>query len=699
MLRRLLIALAVLGCGVATAAGVSATRVETPPPGYHPIERDADLLEALDLARPDLARVAGLYRAHRIEAALAALVAHFRARSQPLPPDVPDAKGLGEADAILAGRIGVGGAFPPLTVKLPYDWDANPYNDPEAVVGLARHSFLTSLVAAYRMTGEDRYLRSAAAYVQDWTVGSREARYLQGEPIRVGAREQLWMPRSFWLNASARLRGPWLALFFAARHSRALSDRMVLLLLRMIYNQADYILATMVPGDNRTATAADALDAVGLLFPEFRRRSAWRGAAQAALLRVAERQFAPDGVHVEMSPHYELVTLRSLAQPLLLEAHNGISPDRQILSVIERGLDYLVGVSDPARNLPVLKHSDRTPLPPLLKPLLTLFPARRDFEFIATDGAKGQPPPYRSKAFPYAGQVAFRNGWGPDAIYLLFDGGPMGKLPHEDKLGIEMSGFGAPLLADPGRHSYNRAPIDMYLWSSKAHSVILVDGAGQDRANCPKSTWKPTRPTSIALRRDGDDEAATARFAGPWKSGAKVVHRREVRFIRHRLFLIVDRLVPEDGRPHAYDGRFQLAEGDAEVRGKEVVFHAENGWAGLVIARMSFPGTVPEPVIVKGSEHPPGGWIAPKYGRLVPAPSVRYAAAPVAGPAVFVTALVPFRGTAAPDVALEGVSDHGGTPQAVSITVNSLETSVVLPLDAAGNSSSLQAVREPPCTP
>jgi hypothetical protein len=276
----------------------------------------------------------------------------------------------------------------------------------------------------------------------------------------------------------------------------------------------------------------------------------------------------------------------------------------------------------------------------------------------------------------------------------------MGKLPHEDKLGIEMSGFGAPLLADPGRHSYNRAPIDMYLWSSKAHSVILVDGAGQDRANCPKSTWKPTRPTSIALRRDGDDEAATARFAGPWKSGAKVVHRREVRFIRHRLFLIVDRLVPEDGRPHAYDGRFQLAEGDAEVRGKEVVFHAENGWAGLVIARMSFPGTVPEPVIVKGSEHPPGGWIAPKYGRLVLAPSVRYAAAPAAGPAVFVTALVPFRGTEAPDVALERMPGHGETPPAVRITVNSLETSIVLPLDdAIGNSSSAPAAREPPCTP
>jgi len=695
-----LTALAIVGRAVALAAESPGTRIEIPPPTYHPLKHDVDLLDALDLTRPDLASVANQYLAHNPEAALAALAEHFRGRGRPLPPEVPAAQSPGQADAIVAGRIGVGGAFPPLTIKLPYDWEANPYHDAEAVVGLNRHGFLIPLVAAYRRSGDDRYLRAAVAYVGDWLRGSREAHYLQGEPIRIDARERPWMPRSFWLNAATRLREPWIDLFFAGRRAAALSDQTLLLLLRMIHNQADYVLATMLPGDNRTATAANALSAVGLLFPEFRRSVAWRDAANAALAKAAERQFAPDGVQIGMSPHYELVTLRSLAGPLLLEARNGITPDPEILAVIKHGLNYLVGVSDPARNLPVLKHSDRTPLPPLLQPLLALFPARQDFAFIASDGRKGAQPAYRSIAFPYAGHAAFRSGWGADAIYLLFDAGPMGKLPHEDKLGIEMSGYGAPLIADPGRHSYNRAPIDMYLWSSKAHSVVLVDGDGQDRASCPKVTWKPTQPTGVTLRQDGDDETTSGRFTGPWKSGARVVHTRDIRFVRDRFFLVTDRLDPLDGRRHAYDGRFQFAEGDAEIDGTNVVFRSENGRAGLVIARLATPAATPIITIVKGSKKPIGGWIAPKYGSLVAAPSVRYATPREAGRAVFVTALVPFRGAAAPKVTLQIPPGGDAAHVIVRIEVNSLETKLMLPLsDGVGMTSTPQRGLASPCIP
>jgi len=704
--RRLVIALAVVaafGIAVATAAdrlGRPIVRIETPPSGYHPLTKDAELLDALDLARPDLAHVAELYRAHDAKAALAALVAHFRHRARPLPPVVPQAQDLGEAKAILAGHIGSGTSLPPFTIKLPYDWDADPYNDNQTVVALNRHSFITPLVAAYRMTGDDRYLNAAVAYLEDWMRGSSEARYLEGSSISVVGRQYLWMPRAFWQDAAERLREPWLNLFFVGRQSEALSERAMLLLLRMIHNQADYILQTMLPGDDRTAIAGGTLAAVGLLFPEFRRSADWRAAATVALRGVADRQIAPDGVHIGMAPHYELVTLRSLGRPELLAALDGQAPDPHILAALARGLDYLVGVSDPARNLPMLKLSDRTPLPPLLTPLLPLFPGRDDLAFIATDGRRGSAPAYRSRAFPYAGQAVFRSGWESDAVYLLFDAGPMGTLPHEDKLGLEMYAFGAPLLADPGRHSYNRAPIDDYLWSSKAHSVVLVDGQGQNRASCPKATWWPDRPAGLTFGNDRNGDSASARFTGPWKSGARVAHRRDVRFVADRLFLVADRMNPQDGRPHAYDGRFQLAEGSAEAIGDQVVFRSQNGQAGLVIARLSAPAATRPPAIVTGSENPPGGWIAPKYGRLVPAPSVRYAVGPVTGPATFVTVLVPFRGSSPPRVELEWTPRHDGAQALIRMTVNSLETKLVLPIsDNAGVSSNPYPGHDSPCIP
>lgn len=706
MTRTLAVAIAAfLGVGLTAAVAANGpnlpqARVATPPPDYHPLKDDAALLDALDLSRPELARVAALHRKGETEAALAALVAHFRHRERPVPPDVPKSPGLAAADEIAAGRIKSVGGFPPFTVKLPYEWEANPYGDAETVVSLSRQSFVTMLVAAYRQSGNDRYLRSAIAYVEDWIRGSREARYLQGSELLITLRIDHWMPRAFWLNTARRLSGPWLHLFFVGRQSDVVSDGSLLTLLRMIHNQADFVLAAMILGDNRTATAANALAGAAILFPEFRRSGAWRDAAWSALRTVADQQFAPDGVHIEMAPHYALVTLRSLGGPILLGQRNGEAPDPQLLAVIERGLDYLVGVSDPLRGLPVLKHSDRTPLPPLLRPFLPLFPQRSDFAFVASNGKQGAPPAYRSRVFPYAGHAVFRSGWDRNAVHLIMDAGPMGRQPHEDKLGLELHAFGTPLIADPGRHSYNMAPIDRYIWSSKAHSVVLVDGHGQDRARCPKATWRPDRPTGIALRRNADGEAASGQFRGPWKSRAEVVHRRDVHFIQNRIFVVVDRLTPLDGRAHAYEGRFQLAEGEAGIHNGRVVFRSENGRAGLVIARLSSAASAP-PDIVKGVKEPPGGWISPKYGTLVAAPSVRYAAAgAIAGPVTFVTVLMPFRGDAVPGVALDWSSDSDRTAVRLRVTVNSLETKHMLPLSQeAGNDPSAHVGHGFPCTP
>jgi hypothetical protein len=340
------------------------------------------------------------------------------------------------------------------------------------------------------------------------------------------------------------------------------------------------------------------------------------------------------------------VTLRSLIWPLQLQRRNGIPVERSYLAELERGLDYLLGTSNPQRGVPVLKWSSRTDLRPLFAMAQELFPHRQDFAFLAADGGAGAAPRYRSREHRYAGHVAFRNGWEASAVYLLFDAGPMGRLPHEDKLSYQLNAFGAYLVVDPGRHSYVMRPIDVYTASSEGHSAVLVDGKGQDRESLGPATWRPHEDLGRLLTTSGGVEYASGRFHGPWKGGASrplVSQYRDVLFVDQTFFLVVDRLFPRDSRPHAYDNLVQLGQGDASVASDRIVFRSAETRAGLVLSHVIAGAVEEKPRILKGSMDPISGWTSPQYGDLIPTPTVWYRTQPSGAPVTFVTLLYPFR--------------------------------------------------------
>jgi len=577
--------------GAALLAGaVSVGALVALPTGFQSITTAEQLLGVFDLARPELSQVATLARTGRTREALNALVTYYKQRPRPLPLPVAANSNRARADEIAAGRITHLSGFPPFVVKPPYDWDADPFGDCETTINLARQGWVSDLVSAYETSGDRKYVDACVTLLRDWIDRSTKSQYLQGRAFTQSGRQHLWMPRSFNLNSAERLNVPRPHAFFALRSSPAWSDDLQVAMLRQIYNQAEYVFSTLEPGDDRFVIGNRALVATGTLFPEFLRSREWRETAWQNLAEAARSQFAPDGAHVHLSPHYQWVTLRSLAWPLLLQRHNELAVERRYLSDLERGLDYLLSTSNPQRGVPVLKWSSRTDLRPLFSSVQELFPQRSDFAFLATDGRVGSPPRYLSSEHRFSGHVAFRNGWGPSATYLLFDVGPMGRLPHEDKLSYQLNAFGAYLVVDPGRYSYVMRPVDVYTASSEGHSAVLVHGGGQDRESQGSATRLRQEDLGTLLNRPSNVEHAGGRFHGPWKGGGDrplVSHYRDMFFVEQTFFLVVDRLFPRDARPHAYDSLVQLGLGEATISGARVVFRSAETRAGLVIAHVT----------------------------------------------------------------------------------------------------------------
>src|SRR5262249_53958943 len=214
-------------------------------------------------------------------------------------------------------------------------------------------------------------------------------------------------------------------------------------------------------------------------------------------------------------------------------------------------------------------------------------------------------------------------------------------------LSYQLNAFGAYLVIDPGRHSYVMKPIDVYTASSEGHSVVLVDGKGQDRESVGSGpAWRPEEDLGALLKRSDGVEYAGGRFHGPWKGGAgrpQVSHYRDILFVDRTFFLVVDRLFPRDVRGHTYDNLVQLGQGEATASADRIVFRSAETGAGLVLVHAVAGAETNKPRILKGSMEPMSGWTSPQYGDLIPTPTVWYSTRPSVTPVTFVTLLYPFK--------------------------------------------------------
>ncbi|MBU6399084.1 MAG: heparinase II/III family protein [Verrucomicrobia bacterium] len=86
-----------------------------------------------------------------------------------------------------------------------------------------------------------------------------------------------------------------------------------------------------------------------------------------------------------------------------------------------------------------------------------------------------------SCAYPQMGWAMMRSSWANDATLLAVKSGYTWNHAHADAGTFMLFKQGLPLIIDSGTCSYNRPEYSSYYRQSRAHNVILFDGAGQPK--------------------------------------------------------------------------------------------------------------------------------------------------------------------------------------------------------------------------
>jgi len=633
---------------IVLALGACALAAEPPkPPG--PRLTDAELFDALDLDLPELAAVKRAVALTNPTDCRKALAAYLRGRKRvtwwfdPHRPDRTGGFSKSAADAAAEGTVTVCSirhTFPGGEI----DWFFNstgkgtPYpHDNEWQWQLGRMHFWPHLGAAYSATGDEEYARAFVRQLRSWVTHCPRPRKGSGN-----------VANSAWrtIECGIRMNSTWPEAYHRFLASPSFTDDAIVLFLKSCLEQARHLRTHRRSGGNWLTMEMAGMFTVGCVFPELREARAFRADAIRALHTELARQFLPDGAQVELTPGYHNVALSNIMKLATLAERVGRAdelPD-DFVARSEKAYAYNLRLMTPTRSLPRFNDSWDCNVPRILEEAFRLFPQRRDFEWIATEGARGKPPAFASCALPWAGYVIMRSGWGRNANYLAFDAGPLGYgHVHQDKLNVAVWAHGREILFDGGGGSYEHSPWRQYAIDTFSHNTVLVGGKPQRRSrNTPAERISP-KPIDTRWQTDADHDFAAGDYDGKYGDDRPATHTRRVLFVRPDLFVVADTLVPRTPGDTTYQARWHLKT-TAVAHDEETgtVATTDKGLANLAVVPLLANGLGVQTVQARETPERLGWWVTRGAKRYVPATTVTHT---WKGPEThhFLTLLVPMK--------------------------------------------------------
>jgi hypothetical protein len=468
-----------------------------------------------------------------------AVLSHFSQRTLPeelLTTEPPPEAYRQRADDALQNRFHLQGitAIQPNRPDGGLDWNhRGPRNDKEWAWMLNRHHFLMDLYHAWKETADTRYLEAINELWLDWIKANPyPARITFSAP---------WRP----LEASRRIMHSWVELFFALQDYPQFEPETRLRVLASIREHGD--LLHRFPsfwGGNHLITEKTALAKLAVAFPEFAESAEWLEQGSQAVIDQYQRQTYPDGAYMELTNHYQRVTLLN-AQTFLriLEAANDHRKYQSFRPIVESMWDYFIGVMTPDGTGPINNAADLEWNRHHALEVVDYYD-RDDWRHILSYGEQGQPPVTGpSRLFPWAGHLVIRNHWGRDADWGFFHLGPQGTAhEHEDHLHLDVYTGGRPFLTDSGRYTYQPGLWKEFFTGPAAHNILLIDGKGAIPP--PRSVSQPME-FAVQIQADGRVSASgSSRFASMAASGrGSKEHRRAILYHPKGFWIVVDQVI------------------------------------------------------------------------------------------------------------------------------------------------------------
>ena len=441
--------------------------------------------------------------------------------------------------------------------------------DSKVTAELNRHQHLVTLAKAYQLTTEDRF---AAEAVRQWSDWQRDNPYPMGinwaSSLEVAFRSLSWL----WLRhllAGAQVMPPRFQTDLL--HGLEISGRHIERYLSTYFSPNTHLLGEGV-----------ALFFIGTLCPELPAAKRWKQLGWQIVLREAERQVQPDGMHFEQSVYYHVYALDFFLHSRILAARNDVPIPPAFDQTVERMLEALsllaqagpvpsLGDDDggrvfnPRRNQPehmtdplstgaiLFNRADfKSSAGPLIEEAVWLLgrEGAAQFERLSTSERL-----VASRRLESSG-ICVMAGSGRRSEKMVIDAGPLGHGTaghgHADALSVALTINGKQWLVDPGTCCYISEGKDREKFrGTAAHNTLQVDGLDQAEPSSPFA-WRMAPQVGVDRWVAGRTfDFFSGRHNGYRRLQEPVIHQRRVLYLKQKFWLVQDRALG--------DGEHQLA--------------------------------------------------------------------------------------------------------------------------------------------
>jgi heparan-sulfate lyase len=574
-----------------------------------------EVFTLLDLNRKGLERVKQLHEAGQDKDAAAALLEYYRKRTGIVHPEVNPAsvtitkEEQKMADEALEHRFFAHQGYQPsFFYGKDINWRYWPVKDNELRWQLHRHKWFSPMGKAYRVSKDEKYAREWTLEYMDWIVKNPlvEIRDTDNKVISSGemagstASADAENARFAWrpLEVSHRLQDQ-TAQFLYFNISPWFTPEFLTQFLVNYYRHANHILHNYSAQGNHLLFESQRILYAGIFFPEFRDAAVWRQSGIAILNREIEKQVYADGMQFELDPHYHLACIDIFYKALKIADSNGLASEfpQSFIARLRKMIEAEYNLSFPDYSNPLFsdaKMNEVSEMKANYRRWLEFFKGDRQIEWFATNGKKGQLPPYNSNALKNSGFFIFRTGWTPASTVMMLKAGPPGEWHCQPDNGtFELWINGRNFFYDSGSYVYAGDSVvnrqRAWFRQTMVHKTLTLDNRTLETTDSKCLLW--------------DTGDTTEKLVVENQSYKDLKHRRSVFFVDKKFFVIVDEATGKATGDVAV--HYQLCEGKtvADAKNKRVSTLFDDG------NNMQVQGFCNEPAGMVNEE----GWVSYRY--------------------------------------------------------------------------------------
>lgn len=587
-----------------------------------------EVLSKLDLDRPGLEAVQAAAAKEKRSQALAELLRYYRGK-HPQPSIKKDIarQTLAAADN-LCRHVFQWVPYPPADYGTDIDWTINPAGDIEWVAAIYRFCWADNLADAYMATRDDKYARAFVELTTDWIGKHPLGDWTRTHPTLTHWKGFAWLDLQTGIRARKAV-----SAFEAVLHSEAVTPEFLGVFLASMYDH-QYKTELVPMGKVRNKAIFEQCGVLNVChaFPEFADTARW---AKLAIERAHENllaQTTAEGVQREWCGSYHTAVLRDCLEMMEKAAGIGMPLPEEFRRRVRAMCDYTFAVATPDLDFPMFGDSGRpipkNGLPPKLhNPLILYSKVWDDPKYAARAKLDSAGLPQEtSYAFESAGTYVMRSQWDLDGIYLALHCVPPALTGHDqpDNGTFELHAYNRWLMTDTGfyTYGYDRKARDWHR-QTRVHQTLTLDDK-DSKTNGRLLLWKATPVWDALVVQNPSYEGLS--------------HRRTVWFVDKTFFVFLDEAI--GNAPGELCLHWTPAVGTGRMLADGTAFTTQFPDSNVLICNAGPQG-------MKFEEE--DGWFGWDYGQRVPRKMLRVRHRDVT-PAMFLTVVVPYRGSTPPEV-------------------------------------------------